>query len=1031
MVSPVAPIVGNILTLITLLQHMSHQNHSLQGKIVGKFGSLRVEVESAECNMANYKDDDESMLEMQELLLDIQDYLCDLHIPEKLDALFLVATGTDSRAENIGRIDSFLASIDNVNKRRDERAKEAASKPTILTSMASRSKAPTLYVPEKDLEGFTNSKKEFMDLISLAKVGQLRLISIVGCNGLGKTALARAVYDDVGLPSPATPKNLGESDNQPPEPLEEKTTKEIFDCRAWVVASTFNDMEALLNEVLKEFCPNAAGANTSKALNDYLADKRYMVVIDDLQSDRVRWKDIKHVFPENNKGSRVIVTTSVHSIARDYSSGCYYVYPMQCLSEANSESLFWKKVLAPNTRGPTVPEVERSKIILAKCDGLPLALVSACNYPCRAHKDQSLCEDRYRGMCHELDNIVASNEIDFDDMKRMFVQCYNNLTDYDHKNCLLYLSIYPRGHEINSKSAVRKLKGEELVAGDALKCWKRLIDNSLIEPAPIRNNCSVAKRCKVQGMMREFTINKSISRNLVTLVEGDEVRRIQPHRTVRRLSVRSSSSNEGGSNLIPHEIETKMSTVRSLTVFTSNHPGETYVNDINFRSCKMMRVLDLEGCKGLSSTVVDVICELLFLNYLSLRKTDVNELPTKMKKLERLETLDIRQTRVAILPVEVIMMKDLARLFGEFQLPALADAEKEALTNFLKQYSKLHTLAGIVINNTQGFEIIQHAKNLKKVRICGNKDDSFAASAPTGSKLTSFLSKKKNKNTDVAATSAPISPPSVRRDKTPFWSGIFSKAAKPTSKACYINNKLVEQTPPSTRPNGEWVAGAATQRESKRAKISPGVLASLVFSLQKRSTALHSISIDSAGISNFFLASNSKPRIAKSIKLRGPLTSLTPGTLKDLRNLRKLHLIETGLSSQILVEALQSLECLEYLKLGEEDRSGAWNGDFSVQSGGFSALRDLCFEGAKQYPRLKIAQGAMHVLTSLQLLCEKSPPLMGVDGIEHLTCLDEVILHYSADDATVQAWKEAASEHTNKPCVKKQPNADEPINNTT
>ncbi|KAM3260703.1 hypothetical protein ACQJBY_051763 [Aegilops geniculata] len=1005
MVSPVAPIVGNILTLITFLQQMSHQNHSLQGKIVGKFRSLRVEVESAECNMANYKDDDESMLEMQELLLDIQDYLCDLHIPEKLDALFLVATGTDSRPENIGRIDSFLTSIDSVNKRRDKRAKEAASKATILTSMASSSNAPTPYVPEKDLEGFTNSKKEFMDLVSLANGGQLRLISIVGCNGLGKTALARAVYDDVGLPSPATPKILGKSDNQPPEPLEEKTTKEIFNCRAWVVASTFNDTEALLNGVLQGFCPNATGANTSKALNNYLADRRYMVVIDDLQSDRVRWKDIKHVFPENNKGSRIIVTTSVHSIARDYSSGCYYVYPMQCLNEANSESLFWKKVLAPNTRDPTGPEVERSKIILAKCDGLPLALVSACNYPCRTHKDQSLCEDRYRGMCHELDNIVASNAIDFDDMKRMFVQCYNNLTDYDHKNCLLYLSIYPRGHEINSKSAVRKLKGEELVAGDALKCWKRLIDNSLIEPAPIRNNCSVAKRCKVQGMMREFTINKSVSRNLVTLVEGDKVRRIEPHRTVRRLGVRCSSSNEGGSNLIPHEIQTEMSTVRSLTVFTSNHPGETYVNETNFRSCKMMRVLDLEGCKGISSTVIDVICELLFLNYLSLRRTDVNELPTKMKKLERLETLDIRQTRVEILPVEVIMMKDLARLFGEFELPALADAEKEALTNFLKQYSKLHTLAGIVINNTQGFEIIQHAKNLKKVRICDNKDYTFAASAPSGPKPTSFLSKKKNKNTDAAATSAPISPPSVRRDKTSFWlRDLLSKAAKPSSKACYINNKLV--------------------------KISPGVLASLVLSLQKRSTALHSISIDSAGISNFFLASNSKPRIAKSIKLRGPLTSLTPGTFKDLRNLRKLHLISTGLSSQILVEALQSLECLEYLKLGEEDRSGPWNGDFSVQSGGFSALRDLCFEGAKQYPRVKIAQGAMHVLTSLQLLCEKSPPLMGVDGIEHLTCLDEVILHYSADDATVQAWKEAASEHTNKPCVKKQPNADEPINNT-
>lgn len=194
-------------------------------------------------------------------------------------------------------------------------------------------------------------------------------------------------------------------------------------------------------------------------------------------------------------------------------------------------------------------------------------------------------------MCQELDNIVASAHIAFDEIKTMFVQCYNNLTDDDHKNCLLYLSIYPRGKEINSKNVVRRLEAEQLVKGDTLKCWNKLIDNSMIEPSPIRSYHNVAKKCKVQGMMMEFAIHKSVSRNLVTLVEEGDVRHNKPDKKVRRLSVRSSSSTRERSKVIPDEI--KLSTVRSLTIHKCKHPAETYVNSVNFKSCKLMRVLDL------------------------------------------------------------------------------------------------------------------------------------------------------------------------------------------------------------------------------------------------------------------------------------------------------------------------------------------------------------------------------------------------------------------------------------------------------
>lgn len=58
------------------------------------------------------------------------------------------------------------------------------------------------------------------------------------------------------------------------------------------------------------------------------------------------WDEIEAVLPQNDVGSRILVTTNVHSVAKACSSGSY-VYKMQCLDQPNSEKLLWLKALEP------------------------------------------------------------------------------------------------------------------------------------------------------------------------------------------------------------------------------------------------------------------------------------------------------------------------------------------------------------------------------------------------------------------------------------------------------------------------------------------------------------------------------------------------------------------------------------------------------------------------------------------------------------------------------------------------------------
>ncbi|TVU08924.1 hypothetical protein EJB05_42351, partial [Eragrostis curvula] len=152
--------------------------------------------------------------------------------------------------------------------------------------------------------------------------GALRVVSVWGMGGMGKSSLARMVHNDPAL-------------------LDE------FDCDAWVtVPHLLDNPEMWFRRRLR----NELGLAHDQNVQDYLRDKRYLVIVDDLL-DTDEWENIWQVFPhDNRKGSRIIVTTRREDVARhctregNGAEGNELIYKLEPLKEAESMNLLCRKL---------------------------------------------------------------------------------------------------------------------------------------------------------------------------------------------------------------------------------------------------------------------------------------------------------------------------------------------------------------------------------------------------------------------------------------------------------------------------------------------------------------------------------------------------------------------------------------------------------------------------------------------------------------------------------------------------------------
>ncbi|KAH9722464.1 putative disease resistance protein [Citrus sinensis] len=532
------------------------------------------------------------------------------------------------------------------------------------------------HTSEEDIVGLG---EDMMVLGNRVIHGGLRrsVISIIGMAGLGKTTLAKKMYQSSDV-------------------------KKHFDCCAWAYVS----QEYRKWEILQDLCKKVLGLGKAdldkmhmedmkEELSNFLQERRFIIVLDDIW-EKEAWDDLKAVFPDAKNGSRIIFTTRFKDVAV-YADPGSPPYELCLLNEEDSCELLFKKAFAGGNAMSSLPPWSRElgKQIVKKCGGLPLAIVVLGGL-------LSSKEATYSEWLKVLQSVQWQLNLNPAKCMDILKLSYQDLPYY-LKPCFLYIGLFPEDFEIAARKLIllwvaegfvqpRGIEPLEDVAEDYLE---ELVGRSMVEPASRKSNGKI-KTIRVHDLLRELAIAKAKEDQFLNIVRGDSNACFLAK--ARRLAIHFG---------IPSQTR-KSSRVRSLLFFDISEPVGSILEEY-----KLLQVLDLEGVY--MALIDSSIGNLIHLRYLDLRKTWLKMLPSSMGNLFNLQSLDLSSTLVDPIPLVIWKMQQLKHVyFSEFREMVVNPPADASLPN-------LQTLLGICICETSCVEQgLDKLLNLRELGLHGD-----------------------------------------------------------------------------------------------------------------------------------------------------------------------------------------------------------------------------------------------------------------------------------------------------------------------
>ncbi|KAL5567441.1 hypothetical protein UlMin_024016 [Ulmus minor] len=551
----------------------------------------------------------------------------------------------------------------------------------------SRSIDPRLgsyFIEEDELVGIESTSKELKRRLIEGECARL-VISLVGEGGLGKTTLVRNVYNG-------------------------KEVEAHFDFRGWITVSRGNKMERLLKALARKIHPATERVDVEEidtihelvgAIRQSLMTKRYVVVFDDVWRQDF-WEVLKHAFPDNKNGSRIIITTRNTKVASFCKETPFdLVQELQAWSSDLAWELFCKKAFRDEFKGHCPEMLQHlSKEIVSKCQGLPLVISTIAGLLSTKEK-----------LVSEWENVLLEFETSpqLTSISKILSLSYIDLPHH-LKPCFLYFGIFPEDYIIYDRRLYRLWIAEGFIQERRGKTLEQvaeeylteLIDRNVVSFEVFANG--VARKCRVHDLMREIIQSRAEDLDFYEILDENKSRFGGKR---RRVSIHGCIENamEDGQD----------SSVRCVSVFGSYQLTKSFLCSL-FEKFKLLKVLDLE--KACFDDLPLEVGNLFHLKYLGLRSTPLKKLPKSIGKLQNLQVLDVRDTLVQELPIEINMLQNLRHLlayFVTFDLKQKTILSGVRIHKGIGNLKELQTLVSVGAEFS-GLHLMKDLENLTKLR---------------------------------------------------------------------------------------------------------------------------------------------------------------------------------------------------------------------------------------------------------------------------------------------------------------------------
>lgn len=530
----------------------------------------------------------------------------------------------------------------------------------------------------------------------------LQVLPIIGMGGLGKTTLAKMVYNDCRV-------------------------QKHFDLKIWHCVSENFSATAVVRSVIElatgERCdlPDTIEL-LQQELRKVVGWQRLLLIFDDVWSEEHRkWEDdLKPLLWSSvanaRSGSMIIVTSRSRKVASIM--GTHPPHELTCLREDESWELFSNKAFSKGVQ-ENEEFITIGKRIVDKCMGLPLALKTMgglMSSKQQAQEWMAIAESNLGDICTGKDEVLSILKLSYkhlsSEMKQCFSFCAIFLKDCEIEKDIL-IQLWIANGFLREEGLMDLEQKGEFVFNELI--WRSFLqDVKFVRPTRhIFGSRIETDGCKMHDLMHDLARDVA---NECAIAE-DIIQEKVSIRDVHHLHISSADELKQMSGLFKSAI-----CLRTLLTPLASHK--------DLREVKLMSLRVL-CCRKPSSSLV---LQAKHLHYLDLSDSEIIKLPNSVCMLYNLQSLRLNNCQwLKVLPEGMRTMKKLRHLY------LLGCHDLQRMPPKLSQLCNLHTLTTFIVGTGDGFGI----EELKDLQQLGNRLELFCLrKVKSGSKAN--LHEKKN-----------------------------------------------------------------------------------------------------------------------------------------------------------------------------------------------------------------------------------------------------------------------------------------------